>query len=121
MVFILSVLGDFLDGSGWVSVMTSANVTAEGRAFGLQKGSHTSRSQWAHQVTATALFVLLCRSYDAYEITTDEDELDFDAWCKHTAPDHPQFHYLHQVMQLELFFLQFLRSQRSLIQYVESL
>ena len=113
----LNVLGDFLDGSGWVSVMTSANVTTEG------KGSHTSRSQLAHQVTAAALFVLLCRSYDAYKITTDGDKLDFDAWCKHTAPDHPQFHYWHQVIQLELLFLQFLRSQREwkFDMYVESL
>ena len=102
MVFKLNVLGDFLNVSGCVSMITSANVTAEGRAFGLQKGLHTSRGQWAHQVTATALVVLLCRSYDAYEITTDEDELDSDAWCKHTAPNHPQFHYWHQVMQLEL-------------------
>ena len=76
----LNVLGDFLDGSGWVSVMTSANVTTEGRAFGLQKGSHTSRGQWAHLVTAAALFVLICRSYNAYEITTDGDKLDCDAW-----------------------------------------
>ena len=67
MVFILNVVGDFLDGSGWVSVMTSANGTAEGRAFGLQKGSHTSRGQWAHQA-------------------------GFRCLVQHTAPEHPQFH-----------------------------
>ena len=76
----MSSVISLMEGSGWVSVMTSANVTTEGRAFGLQKGSHTSRGQWAHQVTAAALFVLLCRSYDAYEITTDGDKLDCDAW-----------------------------------------
>ena len=51
----LSVIGDQLDGSGWIYVMASANVTTDGQALGLQKGSHTSRSQWAHQVTAAAL------------------------------------------------------------------
>jgi len=55
----LNVIGDFLDGSGCVHVMTSANVTPEWRAFGLQKGSHTSRAQWAHHITAAALLVLL--------------------------------------------------------------
>ena len=37
--------------------MASANVTTGGQALGLQKGSHTSRSQWAHQVTAAALSI----------------------------------------------------------------
>jgi hypothetical protein len=120
----LNVIGDFLDGSGWVHVMTSANVTTEGRAFGLQKGSHTSRAQWAHQVTAAALYVLLRRSYDAYHIMTpDSETLDFDMWCKHMASDHPQFYYWHKVLQLELLFLQFLRSQREgqFDVYIESL
>ena len=53
----LSVIGDQLDGSGWIYVMASATVTTDGQALGLQKGSHTSRSQWAHQVTAAALCI----------------------------------------------------------------
>ena len=32
-------------------------VTTEGWAFGLEKGSHTSRSHWAHQVTVAALSI----------------------------------------------------------------
>ena len=96
------------DGSGWVHVMTSSNVTTEGRAFGLQKGSHTSRAQWAHQVTAAALFVLLRRSYDAYHtMTPDDEKLDFEMWCKEMASDHQQFYYWYKVLQLELLFLQF--------------
>ena len=63
----LKVIGDWLDGSGWTHVMTSANVATEGRAAGIQKSSHTSRGQWAHQVTAAALFILLHRSYDEYQ------------------------------------------------------
>ena len=58
--------------------MTSANVTTEGRAIGLQKGSHTTQGQWAHQVTAAALFILLSRSYAEYLVTILGDEtLDF--------------------------------------------
>ena len=44
----LAAIGDWLGGSGWTSVMTTAG---EGRALGLQKSSHTSRAQWAHQVS----------------------------------------------------------------------
>ena len=77
----LNVIGDFLEGNGLVHVMTSENVTTEGRAFGLQKSSHTSRAQWAHQVTVAALFVILRRSYDAYPIMTPDSENKWILMC----------------------------------------
>ena len=40
----LAAIGDWLGGSGWTSVMTTAGVTTERRALGLQKGSHTSKA-----------------------------------------------------------------------------
>ena len=39
----LKVLGSWLSGSGWSYVMTSADVTTEGRAAGLLKGAHISQ------------------------------------------------------------------------------
>ena len=39
---LLNVLGNWLDGSGWVAIMAASNVTTEGRADALQSGSHTS-------------------------------------------------------------------------------
>lgn len=120
----LKVIGDWLNGSGWTYVMTSANVTTEGRADGLQKGSHISRCQWAHQITAAVLFILLDKSYAEYQINTPDDEqIGFDDWCKQMASEHPQFDYWYKVWQLELLFLQFLRSQReqNYVAYVESL
>ena len=39
----IKVIGIWLDGNGWSYVMTSANVTAEGRTAGLVKGAHISR------------------------------------------------------------------------------
>ena len=62
-ISMLKVIGDWLDGSGWIYVMTSATVTTEGCATGLQKCSHTSRGQWAYQVMAITQYVLLHRSY----------------------------------------------------------
>ena len=120
----LTVIGDWLEGSGWTNVMSSAKVTTEGRAPGLQKGSHTSRGQWVHHITAAALFNLLNRSYTKYCTNTPDDEQHvFDEWCKDMASDHPQFDYWYTVLQLELIFLQFLRSQREqhFVSYVESL
>ena len=53
-IALLNVLGDWLEGSGWASIMASAWVTTEGRADALQSGLHTSRAQWAHPVAAAA-------------------------------------------------------------------
>ena len=120
----LKVIGDWLDGSGWTYVMTSANVTTEGCAAGLQKCSHTSTGQWAHQVTAAVLFILLHRSYDEYQKNKPEGEqLHFDEWCYEMASEQPQFDYWFKVWKLELLFLQCLRSQRqqNFVSYVESL
>ena len=41
---LLIVLGDWLDGSGWMSVMTAANITTNGRDGALKKGSFTAHS-----------------------------------------------------------------------------
>ena len=104
--------------------MTAANVTTEGRADGLQKGSHTSRGQWAHQVTAAALYILLHKTYNEYKINTpDNEQNNFDDWCKQCASEYPQFNYWYTVWKLELLFLQFLRSQReqTYLAYKESL
>ena len=88
------------------------------------ESSHTSRDQWAHQVTAAALFILLHSSYDEYQKNTpDGEQLHFDEWCNEMASEHPQFDYRFKVWKLELPFLQFLRSQRqqNFVPNVESL
>ena len=55
----LSAIGDWLQGSGWVLLIVKANITTEGRAECVLKGSRTSRSKWAHQVMSCALHILL--------------------------------------------------------------
>ena len=110
----LAAISGWLGGSGWTSVMTTAGVTSEGRALGLQKGLHTSRAQWAHKVSASALFILLKKAFEDYQHTTPDVELlSFDDWRKHMTSTCPQFHYWHNVLQFKLLFLKFLRSQRN--------
>ena len=123
-IAMLSVIGEWLDGSGWTCVMTAANVTTEGRAISLQRGSHTFKGQWSHQVTAAALFQLLNRPYTEYRTNrSDEEQLNFEEWCKYMASTHPQFDYWQKVLLLEVLFLHFMRSQRQqrFMDYVESL
>jgi hypothetical protein len=120
----LKLMGTWLDGSGWTSVMTRADVTTEGRADALQKGSHTSRAQWAHQVTASALYSLQVNAYKSYQETVDEDDMvPFSEWCDSMAQRHPQFCYWNKTLQLQMLFLKFLKSQRegNFLLYIESL
>ena len=68
---------------------------------------------WEHQVSASALFILLKKAFEEYQHTTQDVELlSFDDWSKHMASTRPQFHYWYNVLQLELLFLKFLISQR---------
>ena len=123
---LLNVLGNRLDGSGWVAIMATANVTTEGRADALQSGSHVSRAQWAHQVTATALFDLQNQAYTAYKDTSEAEKLEvksFDDWCADMEINHPQFLYWSKTLKLEILFLQFMRAQResNFLMYIEAL
>ena len=104
----LAAIGDWLGGSDWISVMTTTGVTTEGRGLGLQESSHTPRAQWAHQVSASALFILLKKAFEDYQHTTPDVELlSFNNWSKYMTSTRPQFHDWYNVLQLELLFLKF--------------
>ena len=123
---LLNVLGDWLEGSGWAAIMASANVTTEGRADVLQSGSHTSRAQWAHQVSAAALFCLQSQAFTAYKDNLEVDNITakpFHEWCADMESSHPQFFYWGKTLRLEVLFLQFMRSQRdgNFLMYLEAL
>ena len=91
---LLSILGQVLEGSGWRSVMDKANVTTEGRAVGIEKGSSTSRGQWAHPVTLAALSVLKQKAYTDYLVSKVNCEfLSFKEWSCAMSAKHPQFFY----------------------------
>ena len=64
---ILNVLGHWSDGSGWLSLLTTANVTTDGRADALKKSPLKARSRWAHQVTAAILYCLCDKAYNLYK------------------------------------------------------
>ena len=104
-------------------MIIAGNMTTEGRASNVQNGSHISRGQWAHQVTPAALYTLHHRAYAEYKMSISEiEQLHFGALCEQMSSDYPQLYYWCNVRQLELLFLQFLRSQReqNYVTYVES-
>ena len=60
----LSVLGDWLEDSGWTSALIQVNIASPGVVNSFLKGSNVKRTRRAHQVTAASLYSLLTQAYD---------------------------------------------------------
>ena len=60
------VLGDLLVSSRWTGALTQANIATSGTADSYLKVSHLTRTRHAHQVTASALYILLHKAYTDY-------------------------------------------------------
>ena len=122
----LKIVGDWLQGSGWVQALVQAEVTSAGTADSFLRASHVSRTRRAHQVTAAALFTLQKNAYNHYIDQlgdTGIEQLEFDDWCQQKAETCPQFHYWATVLELELTLLVYVRSlrQASFAMYVDAL
>ena len=118
----LAAIGDWLEGSGWASIMTMAGVTTEGRAVGIEKGTSTARGQWAHQTCLAALSLLQRTAYEEYK-EEEETPLEFDEWKHKKSSQQPQFSYWNTTMKLQHILLKFLKAQREgdFPNYVDSL
>ena len=55
----MSMIGDWLKGSGWNELITAAQIFTTGTCEGLLSESHVKKTRYAHQVTAAALHILL--------------------------------------------------------------
>ena len=84
-------------------------IATPGTADSFLKGAHVKRTRHAHQVTSSALSIMLRTAYDAYCLDTSEP-LPFDDWCVKQVEASPQFHYWYMVMHLECLMLVFVRS-----------
>ena len=47
----LSVIGDWLEGSGWTDILVRAEISTPGHADSFLSGKHVKRSRYVHQVT----------------------------------------------------------------------
>jgi hypothetical protein len=62
----LKLLGHWLDHSGWDGALVQVDVTTRGRADGILKAAHVTRTRYAHQVSACVLYILKRDAYKAY-------------------------------------------------------
>ena len=56
--------------------MVSSNVFSDGQVQAVLRGAYTAKGQWAHHVSAAALFILLSRAY-----AEDSHGIPFEQWC----------------------------------------
>ena len=108
----LEMVGHWLDKSGWDRALEQADITARGRVDGILKAAHITRSRYAHQVSACALYILQRKAYKEYTASHDSSDIDFETWLQEKTDHHPHFQYWATVLKLELTILEFVRSIR---------
>ena len=69
----LKVIGDWLEDSGWMQALVQAKVSSAGIADSFLKVSHATRTRHAHQVTVSALYILLKKAYAQHHESLDPD------------------------------------------------
>ena len=107
----LRTLGDWLEGSGWKSAITQANIASAGTVDSFHKAKHVSRTRHAHQVTACSLHILMSKAYDEYvQGISDEQKLDLHQWQEHKSSTCPQFKYWGLTLKFQLWILLFVQS-----------
>ena len=104
---VLKCLGDLLDSSGWTNALIQAGVVTSGRADAVLKASHVTRARRAHQISASALYILLQRAY-----SKNETEISFEDWIANHVETSPTFQYWCLILELEFMMLVFVRAIR---------
>ena len=79
---LLKLLGDWLGGSYWDAALVQAGIATTGQAENIEKGSHVTRTCYAHQVTSASLYVLQMSAYNTYQqrLPINQQVLSFNNW-----------------------------------------
>ncbi len=78
----LKMLGDLMEGSGWIGALVQAEVATSGTANSFLRASHVTRTRRVHQITASALY-LLQKAYTEYcdRLTDGNEQISLEEWC----------------------------------------
>ena len=110
----LKMLGDLLEGSGWIGALVQAEVATSGTANSFLRASHVTRTRRAHQITASALYLLLQKAYSEYcdSLTDGNEQISLEEWCTKKSASCPHFHFWYIILQLELMVMIYVRAIR---------
>ena len=111
------LIGSWLEDSGWAACLVQAQIASQGTADSFHKASHVGRTRHAHQVNASSLAILLHQAYEqqylVHQANDEGEPLLEEEWQKQQCEASPLFKYWHQILQLELLILVFIRSIRT--------
>ena len=91
--------------------LAQAHIATPGTAESFFKTIHVTWMRYAHQVTTSALSILMHMAYDAYSCEESEPK-SFDKWCVNRVEVSPQFQYWLIIIRLEQLILVYVISLR---------
>ena len=105
-----STIGNLLDGSGWTTALTEAQVASVGTADSFLKAAHLTRTRHGHQVSLLTLHNL---QQEAFMRTTGpKDEQSAKEWRDTMLKKSPTFMFWDHIMKYEALILIFIRAHR---------
>ena len=96
---LLKMVGHWLDKSGWDSALVQADITTRGRADGNLKAAHITRSRYAHQVSACALYILQRKAYKEFTAGHESSNIACETWVQEKSDDHPHFQFFLELVR----------------------
>ena len=102
-----NVLGDLLEGSGWTSALSEAEVTS---AQSMLNAAHLTRTRHAHQVTLLTLHILQREAF--LSCHGSEHEETAEAWRLQMIAKSPTFMFWDLILRYETLILIFVRAHR---------
>ena len=105
-----NVLGDLLEGSGWTSALSEAEVTSAGTAQSMLNAAHLTRTRHAHQVTLLTLHILQREAF--LSCHGSEHEETAEAWRLQMIAKSPTFMFWDLILRYEILILIFVWAHR---------
>ena len=104
----LSQLGDWLNYSGSVAAIANSETAKGSVAEPFLSGSKVLKTRYAHQITLSALEILLKRTYNGEAPTQP-----FQEWRRNKEDKYPQFNFWSLIRSMDMLLLRFVRSLES--------
>ena len=105
-----NVLGDLLEGSGWTSALSKAEVSSAGTAQSLLNAAHLTRTRHDHQVTLLTLHILQREALLSCIGSGQEETAE--AWRLQIIAKSPTFMFWDLILRYETLILIFVWAHR---------
>ncbi len=102
----LKSIGTFLEDSGWTTAISEAGVASSGTAESFLVAASVTKTRFAHQITASSLYILLKEAYKDYcsEVEmSGESPLSYHEWHAKRKSESPQLQFWNMIIDFDLY------------------